>query len=282
MTDPTGPWQMLGQVPATSLMEARLQLHWAAQVPVAAAATLATPVSDDSHLALSWDEGNGALLTVPLPDGRRAGLIPATAELVVLGTSGAVDQLYGLNGRTLPQALAWLASEVGGGRSLERPGHDMPDHEVGSGKPFNLQELPEATTEVAAWYADASRALATLVAGEDKASPVSCWPHHFDIATLEVLDTGAAPEEARSVGVGMTPGDGGIPDPYFYVLPWPRPQETNLPALAGGGEWHTGDWLGAVLHADTIRQHKDAGEQARQVTAFLASARAAALQLLDG
>jgi hypothetical protein len=275
-------WRPLGQVPAAELIEARLQLHWAIQAPAAAAATLVTAAADDSHLALAWDEGHGALLTMPLPDGRRAGLILATAELVLLQASGQVDQRLSLHGQTLDQALAWLAAEVGDGRRLERPAHEMPEHPVGAGEPFSLGDLEKATVEMAGWYADAAQALEHLVAGRDQASAVRCWPHHFDIATLEVLDAGAGPEEARSVGLGMTPGDGGFPEPYFYVLPWPRPEQDGLPALAGGGEWHTGDWLGAVLHAAAIRRDTDPGEQARRVGDFLSSAHAAAQKLLAG
>jgi len=282
MTDFPGPWRPLGRVPATELIEARLQLHWAAQVPAAAAATLVTAAADDSHLALAWDEGHGALLTMPLPDGRRAGIILATAELILLQASGQVDQRLGLHGQTLDQALAWLSAEAGDGRRLERPAHEMPEHPVGAGKPFSLGELKSATVEMAGWYADAAQALEHLVAGRDQASPVRCWPHHFDIAALEVLDADAGPEEARSIGLGMTPGDGGFPEPYFYVLPWPRPEQAGLPELAGEGEWHTGDWLGAVLHTAAIRRDTDPGAQARRVGDFLSSAHAAALKLLDG
>ena len=282
MTDLTGEWQMLGRVTPARLMEARLQLHWAVQVPAAAAVTVAAPAADDSHLALAWDEENGALLTVPLPGGRRAGLILATAELVMTEESGALGPCLGVHGKTLAETLAWLNSEAGGGRSLERPGHEMPAHGVGTGQPFNLEGLWESTAELSAWYADASLVLEKLVADRGQASPVRCWPHHFDLATLEVLDAGADPEKARSVGIGMTPGDGGLPDPYFYVLPWPRPQVPDLPALAGEGQWHTGDWLAAVLHASAIRLHPAPGDQAGQVEDFLASARSGALQLLNG
>ena len=140
----------------------------------------------------------------------------------------------------------------------------------------------KATVELAGWYADAAQALEHLVDGRDQASMVRCWPHHFDIATLEVLDADAGPEEALSIGLGMTPGDGGFPEPYFYVLPWPRPEQAGLPELAGEGEWPPGDWLGAVLHTAAIRRDTDPGEQARRVGDFLSSAHAAALKLLAG
>jgi hypothetical protein len=282
MMESTESWQLLGRTPAADLKEARLQLHWAAQIPAAAAASLAQPAADDSHLALAWTEGLGALLTVPLPDGRRAGLVLARAELILVGESGVVDKRLSLNGQTLTQGLDWLVQQVAAGQRLDRPGHEMPAHKVGSGEPFHLDSLEAAMVEFSGWYSDASRVLERVVATSSQASPVQCWPHHFDIATLQIAGTDPDPEKSRSVGMGMTPGDGGFPDPYFYVLPWPRPGEAGLPELAGGGQWVTDDWLGAVLHADALRQHRDAPSQARQVEEFITSAHAAALKLVNG
>ena len=75
------------------------------------------------------------------------------------------------------------------------------------------------------------------------------------------------PEEARSVGVGMTPGDGGYPEPYFYVTPWPYPNPEVLPRLATGS-WHTEGWTGAVLTGTEAL----AGEVEERTRAFLAEA----------
>ena len=91
-----------------------------------------------------------------------------------------------------------------------------------------------------------------LVAGDPAASPVRCWPHHFDVGSLIALDADAEPEEARSIGVGFSPGDGSYDQPYFYVTPWPYPDTAALPTLEAGAEWHTGGWTGAVLTADRL------------------------------
>jgi hypothetical protein len=69
---------------------------------------------------------------------------------------------------------------------------------------------------------------------------------------LIALDPPAPPaEEARSINVGMSPGDAAMPAPYFYVTPWPRP-ECGPPPPPAAGHWHTGGWFGAVLEADRI------------------------------
>jgi hypothetical protein len=97
---------------------------------------------------------------------------------------------------------------------------------------------------------------------------VRCWPHHFDIATL--IDRGAAADKtARSVGVGMEPGDDSYAEPYYYVNAYPPPAAgAMLPALAGDGSWHTAGWFGAVLPGSRLAR----SGQHDQVAAFLGSA----------
>lgn len=90
-----------------------------------------------------------------------------------------------------------------------------------------------------------------------RASAVRVWPHHFDIATLITLDDGDA-ERARSVGVGLSPGDGGIPQPYFYVTPWPYPESKFGPKLPWNGYWHSKGWFGAVQRGEHVPDEEGA------------------------
>jgi hypothetical protein len=80
---------------------------------------------------------------------------------------------------------------------------------------------------------------------------VRCWPHHFDIAILVGLEEGHA-ESARSIGIGVSPGDEYYAEPYAYVSPYPRPDVSGLPALPPGGRWHTRDFFAAVATASDI------------------------------
>ena len=123
---------------------------------------------------------------------------------------------------------------------LERP-EGLPEHPVATGAPFHLAGSA-APAELERYYAGADRLLRGLRELNPGASPVRCWPHHFDLATLILLDPDADAETARSIGVGLSPGDAARPEPYFYVLPWPRPTG-DLPALDGGA-WNTGGWAG--------------------------------------
>lgn len=265
-------WQGLGRPAPATLSEARLQLHWAAQVVAAAGFTHLPHRPDDSHTSLRWDGAHHALVGEPLTGSLRAGLRLADLSLL-LTTDQATLATFPLDGRTLDEAYLWLGQTLGqhteGTLSgpLGRRDYDMPAHPVQQGKPFDL--LPDAMAELARWYADAALLLAAFADSRPEASAVRCWPHHFDLATLVTLAPGDG-ESARTVGLGMTPGDGSYAEPYFYVTPWPYPDDRSGPPLPGGGRWHVAGWFGAVLVGSVLP--RASGEQANVVSAFLDTA----------
>ncbi|HZF10209.1 MAG TPA: hypothetical protein VFE33_15580 [Thermoanaerobaculia bacterium] len=283
-------WERLGAVNAEPFLDARLQLHWAAQIAAAPGKQLLPPQPDGSEQSFQWDAAAGALTqgTVTAPRPFRSALRPAALSLALLDEGGSALAELPLAGRTLDAGYAWLTKELETllGRSLARPldrlcsADGLPAHPVETGAPFSGIP-PEAYVEVARWYANADRLLRAVQTANPEASPVRCWPHHFDLATLLTLDPGMDAESARSIGVGLSPGDAGDigrPEPYFYVTPWPYPKSPALPSLAGGGSWNTEGWLGAVLEA---RAFVGGADQEGQVRDFLESAIAAARRLID-
>jgi hypothetical protein len=157
----------------------------------------------------------------------------------------------------------------------------MPPHQLAGGAAYDgATALTAARTELAAWFANAGQSLERLrvqyVAKVPSASPVRCWPHHFDMATLISLN-GGDPEHARSVNAGLSPGDGSYDEPYFYVSPWPYPDTGKLPPLPAPGYWHTQGFLAAVAPASQILA---AAAPERVVEDFLQEATAAAIQSL--
>ena len=134
--------------------------------------------------------------------------------------------------------------------------------------------------ELRAWFAAASSAIEELARAHDNASPVRCWPHHFDLATLLTLDPGADAEDARSVGIGFCSGDGNYDQPYFYVTPWPYPDASALTDLSKGTFWHTKDWTGAILTGEQILAFPSETRSQRVLSA-LEEAVSAGLSLLD-
>jgi len=280
-------WKTLGRIAPEELTEARLQLHHAVQlVAIGVGRSLIPERPDDSHTNLVWDPDEASWLGEEIPgsEGVKAGLKPADLTFFLTRRGGEGHDELELAGHTLEQAVAWLRQAldrfgVDPGRVSMHAHYQIPDHPTASeGRPFD-GGLRSHFEELARWYADAHLLLAEL-RREHPTAEIRTWPHHFDIATLLRQEVEGAPGgEARTVGVGMTPGDEHYPVPYFYVTPWPYPEAPDLPELPAGGEWHTDSWIGAILQAPRLTE-LDGAEQRRRAEEFLGAAVGAAEELV--
>jgi hypothetical protein len=154
------------------------------------------------------------------------------------------DRRLILDGLRLADVMEWAEGEIRSRgldpAALRKPLHfSIPPHPVAEGGRFAWHGRESEFSELAGHYVLASESLEDL-RSRLNGSEVRCWPHHFDIATL--IDLG----EGRSVGAGMSPGDEGNSQPYFYVNVWPYPKPEKLPPLPVG-RWNTEGWTGAVL-----------------------------------
>lgn len=268
----------LGAIHPTLLSDARLELHWAAQVAGAAGLTYVKARSDYSHTSLLWDKDHRALLGHPFGPGKalRTGLTIEKPGILLIDGDDRLN--FDLNGQTLDATYGWLAEMIGralgqdGERELARFDHEMPRHAVDDGGRFSAAR-PEHR-ELAVWYARSHQILSRLRHNRSAASPVRCWPHHFDLATLIQIDPPGHGEEARSIGVGMSPGDGSYSQPYWYVTPWPYPATASLQPLPEG-VWHTDGWTGAVLTGSDIVDTASAQDQEELLIRFLTASIAA-------
>ena len=281
-------WAPLGAVAPDSLAAARLDAHHAAQwVTRAARANLAAE-PDDSHSNLGWDSGRRALVTHDLPAGEgpaRVGLDIATLTIVFeppdgtpreVALDGQRDQLAGRNiGRMLRD----------GGLSAERLDdplpYTIPPRPVTAGALYDAAGNKAALAELAAYYDIAALLLDAVAEADARASQVRCWPHHFDLATLIALDgAGGRAEDARSIGVGLSPGDETHAQPYFYVAPWPYPDAADLPPPGEIGRWHTEGFTAYVILAEEIVARATAEEQQAATAQAIDAAIAASRTLL--
>jgi hypothetical protein len=194
----------------------RLAAHWAAQLVAAVGAALSPPQPDDSHTALSWDATRRAFV------GARGTALLLDELALVVG-----DERLDLAGRSREQALAWLGARHGA--AIPAYPHTPPGD-----PPAQFPAPSPGQKELADWYALAARVLAPLQ------PPLRTWPHHFDMAKLLELGGG------RTIGAGLSPGDGSYDEPYFYVTPYPYPESRTGPTLPLG-HWHVEGWFGAVL-----------------------------------
>jgi hypothetical protein len=232
----------------SAVAEARKQAHWAAQWPSRAARANLPAVQDDSHSSLAWDEKHYVVTCQPLAGGLRVGLDISGLRLV----STADKEVFPLAGAADSDAGAWVdALLVRNG--LKRATAAKVPYEIERVSYTNVDSA--ALAQLSRWFSAASAALEALraknAALRPGPSPVRLWPHHFDIATLVALEEGDD-EYTRSIGVGLSPGDGYYAQPYAYVSPWPKLDPAKLPPPPAGGHWHTKDFVALVASADEL------------------------------
>jgi hypothetical protein len=269
-------FELLGRIAPRELRRPREQAHHAVQVIAAAGETFLAHEADTGHTSMGWDAASGALVGRALPgaDAIRVALRVADLTLCLLGRSGAPLAQLGLEGRTLAEAYRWTAEAVetatGGAqaRPLRHPGFELPDHPLARG---GRLERDPGLVELARWFAGADAVLGHLARATRGAGPVLCWPHHFDIATLIAVELDRDGRALRTVGAGLSPGDGFVAEPYAYVNHWPATARRELPPLAAG-EWFTAGWTGAVLRGGDLVAAGDAAAQEARLHAFFAAA----------
>lgn len=234
---------MLRNPAPTALAAARALAHRAAQWPARAAWANLAAAPDDSHTSLAWDPDMAALLGQPL-DGARVGLRVAVHELV-FATQSRCDA-FPLTGKPDAQVGEWLDGKLAAQGLEPASGTKLP-YEMPTAFFAQAADETRRFPTLALWFAAAAELLEELrrkyARFKPGPGPVRCWPHDFDIAILVALEEGDA---ARSIGIGLSPGDHHYAQPYLYLSPHPKPDTESLPALPPGGRWHTKDFFGAV------------------------------------
>ncbi|HEY7514272.1 MAG TPA: hypothetical protein VIC87_07330, partial [Vicinamibacteria bacterium] len=240
-----------------ALVEARSLLHHAAQLAAAPGRSLVPPRPDDGHTALEWLAEARALAGEPVSSRRghvRTALQLQTATLLLLGDDDAPLARRALGGAPLDAAFAWLGRElttigIDATRLSRDAPYEIPAHGVSSASPFPEVPLPEYA-ELARYFGDADLLLRRMVRGRVEASPVRCWPHHFDVGAVLTSSSVEGGSEV-TVGLGLSPGDESIAEPYLYVNVWPPPARLPEPPPPppGVGAWHREGWVGAELRA---------------------------------
>jgi hypothetical protein len=263
-----------------------LQAHHAIQWLARAARAFITPQADDGHTSLGWDPVLRGFTTYPLRDGSWLSL--EIVDLTIALHDGEDDRrIRSLSLDGHPDALAreWLGEQFNArgfdGRALDTPApYEIPVHAVLQGKPYDSAGLTDALVELAAWFSNAAMSLDAvqrqMLERGCTVSPVRCWPHHFDIATLTTLPAKIR-DATRYIGAGLSPGDEYYDEPYFYVSVYPEPDPQLLPTLPMLGHWHERDFIAAIATTPRILKAKD---QKAETDDFLRAAIAAAITVL--
>ena len=268
------------------LREARLQAHYAAQWLGRVGSAFIPPQPDYSHTGMSWNDALVGFTTDAMKDETRLGLRINDLVFVFLNKEGARTSSFPLNDRSDKDVRRWLGEQLGArgmdARLLDKTSsYEIPAHAIAKGAPYGVIEISDSLRELAGWFADAEAALDRIrkqMTGRSlSASPVRCWPHHFDLATLISLDEGAG-EHGHSVNAGLSPGDEYYDEPYYYVSPYPHPDAAALPPLPKLGHWHTRDFTAAIAPASRIVKAKD---RKAETDDFLLAAVDSAIRILS-
>jgi hypothetical protein len=165
-----------------------------------------------------------------------------TSEVALDFKTATVSEIA-LNGHNLKT----LSSAV-----MAKTGLDAPMTNLSDETPFDVN------VSLAADYAKTLYSVFTAVARfrarlRGTMSPVVVWSHHFDVSFLWFA-TNEAEESAPHMNFGFSPGDAGIPRPYFYAYAYPSPESLTQIILPPPARWHSEGWTGARIDYDDVRQ----------------------------
>lgn len=262
-------------VPATDLASARRLSHAAVQWSSKAARANLPARDDDSHSNLGWHDDLAALLSRPLDSAQRyqLGFSFRSASLLWL-IDGALQDSLKLSNSGDDNTAHWCDQHLKSVGLATTDQASMP-YELAAADYSGLADeaAGRALETLGAWFSQAHSALSKVIDahGGDAITPpqLRCWPHHFDLATLFALE-GGDPETARSIGIGLSPGDSSYAEPYLYCNPWPAPE--ILPDAPGGLQWHTEGFTSLVCTASNIDATTAFGDLAERAFATVRSA----------
>lgn len=211
----TRKWQPVGKVSLAKLREARLQAHNGAQWVARLAHSYLDHEVGDTHLDLTWDETDGALVGRDIGEGLSVGLDTADLALQFRENGKRVPHKIELDARSPAKVEAWFLVELlHRHRDRERFSKALPFEiaglMTGDALDFSHESHAEGLAELARWQANAALLLRQIVG--DKARIISS-PYHFDIAAV-------VPIEGRgnaAVRAGFAPGDDRDLEPFFYI-----------------------------------------------------------------
>jgi hypothetical protein len=281
-TNAASIWRPLRGTDPRRLSEGRLQTHYAVQWLARVARAYVTPLPDDAHTNLGWNDACDGFVTHPFQG--RTQLCLNVADLTLALLDGHDEQQFPLDRRTNMQVRQWLGERLGAVGlvvdALDAPSpYEMPAHALAEGACYDAAGLSDALAELATWFANAESLLVPIQRQMKEsrldASDVRCWPHHFDLAAL--ISFPARDGQTGYVGVGLSPGDSYYDEPYFYISVYPRPDTTVLPPLPRLGHWHTHEFTAAVVPAHKILA---ARSPQAEIVDFLQSAVDRAIKIL--
>jgi len=281
-------WKDLKVMDWEELSEARLQVHQAAQLIASAGISFLEKKEDDSHTNMTWLNDKKMLGGQLFGEEKRFRLALSVADFryVLLddGNNEVVD--FPLNMRTVQDSVDWLMAQLRNNGFDPSAFHTRRHYKIPSNKPgmggIYQYFAAEPFRQIAYHFDCAYDVLEELRAEKASDAALACWPHHFDLAFLYPVKSGGS-DKVKTAGVGFLPGDDYYSKPYYYVTPWPYPDEHKLDnsELPDGAFWHTRDFTAAIWEADVYTAFKGVISGRERTVDFLKTALARCEALLS-
>ncbi len=279
-TSAMNQWRRLGAVEFIHLIDARLQLHHALQIPGAINRTLTAYAVAGNKPILRWDSRLAAIYGKIIGEEKPVMAALRLTDLTLLlldGRQNVAHELH-LDELTIGEAYSWIEQQLElldidvTELSVDVP-HEMPIHPAGEGEMFVFKNSL-TYRELAKYWTNTEQLLLHLTQGRVEGRIGRCSAERFDYSRLFKIKTGDAlggEGDPVLMRIGMCPGDADYAIPYFYVALEGEggTSRDDLTELGLGGIWHAEGWTGAVLGAETIVRYNNAVEQFNHLVAFV-------------
>jgi hypothetical protein len=258
-------WDDIDGIDAATMIVLREAGHLAAQWATKAARANLPAKEDDSHSALIWAPETQSMLSQPIAISEvhlRVGLSFPDFALSFAVNDSAPETLS-LAGKEISTVDAWLDDQLIQHGLSPSSAIELP-YALPWADDQTLAVLPSPPganlTPLADWFDRATDVIAHIKDEIEKlpspSPPITlCWPHHFDIAALFLLEAGD-PEHTKSINIGLSPGDETYGEPYFYVSPWPYANIDDAPPLTVG-HWKSDSFAAAIATRQEIASVAD-------------------------
>lgn len=215
-------------------------------------ATLTPPLPHWQHISLRVGPNGLTTTPIPLPDGGHMEmLLDLRQHRLKVGGMGTPWELAlaGQSPRAFGDSVMATLAQQGLELAL--------DLATASSEGVYDRRAVEDYWQVMTFVHDA---MAQFQAGlPGRTTPILLWPHHFDLALMWLSGRkvpGYDPENLEwadeQMSFGFSTGDGGIPDPYFYITAYPWPEAIVQIPLPVPATWHSEGWNGAVLMYEAL------------------------------
>lgn len=276
-------WELAGHDSA-DLAVAWAQTHHAVRIAGLVGKAWASPRGDGLHAAMTWYSGQGLLdglfASEPVAGDRpMRGVVRLwNLDLLFVEESGVPIDEFKTVGKTLDDARNWIVEAVkqqAGEADRDIPeNQDKPEHAVTNGAPFS-EPSQMAHAELLRLYGNTASVLEQVSWTVEGASPVSVWPHSFEMST-QVRLTPKDEMPPKLIVMGLAPPGKLAPGGYWYVAPWrsnvksEKDSWDRLPI----GHWskEEGQIPIAVLPIEDVVESEDPAVQHDRVASFFASA----------